>query len=189
MTQKGRNGLQLAVGLALSGLFLWLALRGEDWSAISRVVAEADYRYILAMFPLGAYALYSRCQRWAILLAKTHGRRVPMLPIYSASAIGFMANMVLPFRVGEVARPLILARDEHLPAASTFATVIVERILDLVALAAFGIGIVLTADVPPEIRQGAAWGAVAAAIGFTAMYVLVLRRQTLLPLLDPIWSR
>jgi uncharacterized protein (TIRG00374 family) len=189
MSSRVRRGLQLAAGLLLSGLFLWLALKGEDWGAIRESIAQADYSYIALMVPLGVYGMYARCQRWQILLEKTHGRPVAMMPIYSASSIGFMANMLLPFRVGEVARPLILARDARLPAASTFATVIVERVLDLVALATYGIGIVLIADVPPEITRAAELAAGIAAIGFVAVYVVVIRRTTLLPLLDRIWNR
>lgn len=186
--QVGR-GLQFAAGLALSGLFLWLALKGEDWGAIGEQLSGADYRYVALMFPVGAYALYARCQRWQILLEKTHRRSVPMLPIYSASAIGFMANMVLPFRVGEVARPLLLARNAGLPTASTFASVVVERVLDLMALATFGVGIVLSADVPLEVYRGAQLAAAFAVIGFVGIYVVVLRRETLLPRLDHIWVR
>jgi len=189
MASQGRRGLQLAAGLALSAFFLWLALNGEDWGAIGTILADADYRYVALMVPFGAYTLYARCQRWRILLEKTHRRSVPMLPIYSASAIGFMANMVLPFRVGEVARPLLLARGAGLPPASTFATVIVERVLDLVALATFGVGIVLSADVPIEIYRGAQWAAGLAAVGFVGIYIVVVRRETLLPLLDRIWVR
>jgi uncharacterized protein (TIRG00374 family) len=181
--------LQLTVGLALSALFLWLALRGEDWVAIRASLAEADYRYIALMVPLGVYTLYARCQRWRILLEKTHHRSVPMLPIFSASAIGFMANMVLPFRVGEVARPVLLARDTGLPVASTFATVIVERVLDLVALATFGLGIVMSADVPIEIYRGAQGAALVAVVGFVGIYVVVVWRKALLPLLDRVWAR
>jgi hypothetical protein len=84
---------------------------------------------------------------------------------------------------------LILARDASLPVASTFATVIVERILDLVALAAFGVAIVSLADVPVEIERVAKGAAAVAVLGFSGVYVVVVRRETLLPLLDRMWKR
>lgn len=189
MPSQARRALQFAVGLGLSGFFLWLALRGEDWGQIREGLASADYRYVALMVPTGIYTLYVRSQRWRILLEKSHGRDVAMMPIFSASAIGFMANMVLPFRVGEVARPLILARDARLPPATTMATVVVERILDLVALAAFGLVIVTVAEVPPEIERVAQAAALAAVVGFVGVYVVVVRRETLLPLLDRLWQR
>lgn len=189
MTSQGRRALQFVAGFALSGLFLWLALRGEDWGAIRESLAGARYRYVALMVPVGVYALYARCQRWQILLEKTHQRRVPMLPIFSASAIGFMANMVLPFRVGEIARPWLVARGARLPAASTFATVVVERVLDLLALATFGLVIVMTSDVPPVIARSAQWAAAIAAVTFAAAVFVVMRRETVLPKLDLLWQR
>jgi glycosyltransferase 2 family protein len=189
MQSHGRRTLQLAAGLALSGLFLWLALRGEDWGAIRENLSDVDYRYVALMVPMGAYTLYARCQRWRVLLEHTHGRRVPMLPIYSASAIGFMANMVLPFRVGEIARPWLVARSARLAVSSTFATVVVERMLDLMALGFFGIGIVLLSDVPDEVVRWAKIALLFAAAMFVTLIVIVVQRQWLLPKLDHIWRR
>lgn len=189
MRANGRRALQLAAGIGLSGFFLWLALRGEDWGAIGERLAEADYRYVALMVPMGVYTLYARCQRWQILLENTHRRKVPMLPIFSASAIGFMANMVLPFRVGEIARPWLVARAVRLPTASTFATVVVERVLDLLALAVFGVAIVLTADVPPDVRGWAKAAAVMAGLMFAGLIVIVVQREWILPKLDHVWRR
>src|SRR6185369_6835413 len=189
MPANGRRALQFGAGLGLSGLFLWLAFRGEDWGAIRERLADADYRYVALMVPFGAYNLYARCQRWKILIERTNRRSVPMMPIYSASAIGFMANMVLPFRVGDIARPLLAARGAGLPVASTFATSVVERVLDLLALAIFGLGIVMAADVPPEIRRSAQAAAVLAIVTFAGAIGVVVRRKTVLPKLDHLWRR
>lgn len=189
MALQGRKAIQLAAGVGLSALFLWLALKGEDWGAIRLRLAAADYRYVAAMFPVGVYAMYARCQRWQILLEKTHGRTVPMMPIFSASAIGFMANMVLPFRVGEIARPWLVARAAGLAPASTFATVVVERVLDLLALAVFGLAIVMMSDVPPVIANSARAAALLAAIAFGGAIFVVVQRETVLPKLDLVWHR
>jgi len=176
-------------GLGLSGLFLWLALRGQDWSSIRSEISGADLRWIGLTFPLGVYVLYARSQRWRILLERSHGRGVAMVPIFSASAIGFMANMVLPFRVGEIARPYLVARNADLSLATTFATVIVERVLDLFALAVFAVGIVLIADVPPFVAQGARFVAAVTAVVFGAAYFVTVQRRRVLPVLDLLWAR
>ncbi|HEY2775470.1 MAG TPA: lysylphosphatidylglycerol synthase transmembrane domain-containing protein [Candidatus Binatia bacterium] len=189
MTAEVRRALQLGAGIGLSGLFLWLALRGEDWGRIRSELAGADYRFLALMVPMGVYTLYARCQRWRILLEKTHNRRIPMMPIFSASAIGFMANMVLPFRVGEIARPWLVARGAGLAPASTFATVVVERVLDMMALALFVVGIVMTLDVPPVVHHSAEAAAAIAMLSFAAVLAVVVRRETVLPKLDPLWDR
>ncbi len=55
-------------------------------------------------------------------------------PAFRATVIGFTATFLLPGRVGEVLRPYLLARKEGFSAAATFATIVVERVLDLVAV-------------------------------------------------------
>lgn len=189
MARPGRSALQFGAGMALSALFLWGALRGEDWGAIRVAIASARYEYLALMFPMGVYALYARCQRWQIILEKTHRSPVPMLPIFSASAIGFMMNMIMPLRLGEIARPYLVAQRVGLSQAKTFATVVVERVLDLFALAVFGIGIVLAADVPSIVRQLAWVAAGLTATLFAVSYLVVVRRDALLPRLDRIWRR
>ncbi|HYB97780.1 MAG TPA: lysylphosphatidylglycerol synthase transmembrane domain-containing protein [Candidatus Limnocylindrales bacterium] len=189
MTTRGRRSVQLAVGLGLSALFLWLAVRGENWGQVGQEIARADYRFIALMFPAGAYGLYTRCQRWRILLERSAGRPLPMMPIYSASAIGFMANMVLPFRVGEIARPYLVARSLELSMASAVATVAIERVLDLVALAIFGVIIVSSVDVAPEVSWMAGLAAMLAIAGFGGAYVITIQRERLLPVLDRLWAR
>ena len=189
MAMQPRRLLQLGLGLVLSALFLYLALRDQDWGGIGSHLAAADYRYVALMLPLGVYGLYARSQRWRLLLEASNKRPVPILPVFSASAIGFMANMILPLRVGEIARPLLAARGAGLPVANTLATVVLERVLDLVALATFGIGIVLVSDVPPEAARWARVAAVLAAAGFFGAILVILRREQVVPVLDRLWVR
>ncbi len=188
-SKKGRRALQLGIGIGLSGLFLYLALRGEDWGAIGSELRRAQYRYLVAMFPLGAYALFARAQRWRLLLESASRRPQAIGPIFSASAIGFMANMVLPFRIGEFARPYLVSRDTGIPLSTALATAVVERVLDLIVLFAFAVVVVMTADVPQMVRQLTTVAGVFAAITAGAAITVSVQRARVLPLLDKIWQR
>jgi len=66
---------------------------------------------------------------------------VALLPLVSATAIGFLCNMILPLRVGEVVRPVLLARRAAVPVSSVLASVLLERLLDMLTI---GLTIVLT---------------------------------------------
>ena len=73
-----------------------------------------------------------RAQRWRYLLR-------PVEPVgfnssFRATTIGFAINALLPGRVGELVRPLVLARREKISASSAFATVVIERLLDLLVV-------------------------------------------------------
>ena len=73
-----------------------------------------------------------RAQRWRYLLLPVEW--VGFNSSFRATAIGFATNALLPGRVGEVVRPLVLARREKLSATSAFATIVIERLLDLLVV-------------------------------------------------------
>ncbi len=189
ISERLRRPLQLGLGVGLSAVFLYLAFRGEDWNDVGAQLREANYLYLAAMLPVGVYALYVRCQRWQILLERASGESCAMAPIFSATAIGFMANMLLPFRVGEFARPYLVSRHTTVSLTTALATVVIERVLDLIVLFAFAVAVVLFADVP-DLVERLTWIVGVVAVG-TAVgaYVLSVRREKFLPYLDALWGR
>jgi glycosyltransferase 2 family protein len=86
---------------------------------------------LIALALTGAQALV-RAERWQYLLAPLGPTRFWVT--FRTTIIGFAVSFVLPARAGEVLRPYLLARSERLSATAAFATVIVERILDLLAV-------------------------------------------------------
>jgi uncharacterized protein (TIRG00374 family) len=181
--------MQLGISLAVSAIFLWLALRGEDWSEISAGLADARYEYLLLMGVVGVYALFVRAQRWRLLLITATGQPMPLHPIFSACAIGFMANMVLPFRVGEFVRPYLASRSTGVSLSTSLATAVVERVLDLLALVAMGLWVIMNAEVPDVVRQLTQLAAVLMVVAVGGILVVNRHRDTVLPLLDKVWAK
>src|SRR5262249_44734195 len=100
---------------------------------------------------------------------------VPFMPVFSATCIGFFCNMVLPLRVGEVVRPVLLARRTNLPASSVLGSVLLERILDMVTILAFLGTVIVLVPVSETIRRsGIAFLAFAIAV---VSLVLALQRR------------
>jgi uncharacterized protein (TIRG00374 family) len=89
---------------------------------------------LLLVLAIGAFlvTLLLRAWRWQYLLEAL--KPIHILPLFSATAIGFMANMLLPAHAGEVVRAYLLGRKEQLSVTTCFATIVVERLLDLVSV-------------------------------------------------------
>jgi uncharacterized protein (TIRG00374 family) len=120
--------LQTLAGLGVSGLALWLTLRGKDLPAIWAEMKLADYRY-LAPYLLILTAIHvCKTVRWGILLEPV--AKVPFAKLNAASAVGFMALVILPFRIGEFARPYLVAERPKLRVSSALSSVVVERVAD-----------------------------------------------------------
>lgn len=139
----------------------------QAWDAVTR----AHLGLIAAAIAVTFLTYTLRAQRWRILLT-------PLGPVrfrtaFRTTVIGFTALFLLPGRVGEILRPYLLARQEGLKATSAFATVIVERLLDMATvLLLFAIALPLAGvDVGEEVRFA---GIVAGAGAVLALGLLFL---------------
>ena len=101
--------LRTVLSLAMSALFVWLSLRhAGDLRAVGRAMAAADPVRIVAYVLMLLVIHLVRTVRWGLLL-KPLGE-VSFKRLNSASAVGWMLLMLLPLRLGEFARPLLIAR-------------------------------------------------------------------------------
>jgi glycosyltransferase 2 family protein len=126
---------QLWIGVLVSVLFMWLALRGlhlgDFWSA----VAAANYWWILPGVAVYFVGVWARAWRWHYLLGPI--KKIPTSKMFPITTIGYMGNNIYPARAGEVLRAVILKRKEGVPVSASLATIIVERIFDGVVMLAF----------------------------------------------------
>lgn len=167
------------LGILLSAVMLvWIGSR-FDLGAAGEAIEVADLRWLGAATAAYCSLFLIRGARWAILLSPLG--RVSTGAATSAFVIGFMANNLLPARLGDVARAYVLARQERIPTAGTFASVMLERIFDGLVVVGFLNAVLWIA--PPEgawIRPLALLGALAfvGALG-VCLLVAFFERPTL----------
>jgi uncharacterized protein (TIRG00374 family) len=162
-----RFRLQLAIGLALSALLLWLSLRSLDLAEIGRALAGANWVWFLPICGLTLLAFWLRAIRWGWLLHSV--KPIGAGSLFSATMIGFAANNLLPARLGELVRPWAIGSREKISRSSAFATIIVERVVDMFCvLILFGIALVLHPF--PRMVQDAG----VAALGVNLLLLLAL---------------
>jgi hypothetical protein len=168
--------LRIGISIALSAVFLAFAVRGVHWDEAAAALRGANYVWVVLMLPITVWSLVIRAQRWRVFL---QGVGVPPLrPLVSATNIGFMANMVLPLRIGEVIRPVLLSRRGNLPLSGVLASVLLERIFDMFTiLFLFGLAASLV-RVSPQVQQWG-WMLGGLAVGVAAVIVLIRVQERL----------
>lgn len=119
-------------GILISIICSWLFARKIEWSQLSVALKDAKYVYIIPTIILIFVSHYLRAVRWSALIAPI--KRVSVLNLFSATMIGFMANCVLPARIGEIIRPVMVAKKEKIKVTASFATVVMERIFDVLSI-------------------------------------------------------
>jgi hypothetical protein len=121
------------LGLAVSALLLWWVFRGEDLGQIARGLASADLVMLIASGAIVTAGGLIRAFRWTLLLEPL-GAATSLGARWAALNIGFMVTNVLGGRFGEVARPFALSRMAPVTMSGALGTVVLERVLDAVAL-------------------------------------------------------
>jgi hypothetical protein len=95
-----------------------------------------------------------RVVRWRLLLRRDNGGALPVLPLWHAVAIGFMANNLLPFRAGEMVRVVAATRLARTGFGTTLSSIAVERIFDALAVVALlSVGL-LASSLPEGVAVG-----------------------------------
>ena len=135
-----KKNILFIVSIAISVFCSWLFARKIEWSLLKNAMKEANYWFVIpsVILALSIYAI--RALRWQGLLS--HIKKIPILNLISITSIGFMANHVLPARVGEALRPFILYKKENVKFSTSIATVIVERIFDMLGLIIFTVVVI-----------------------------------------------
>lgn len=153
------------LGIALSVFLLWFTLRGVDLREVRTVLAESNVWLWLACTVTATAIFPLRARRWQALLAPVVGR-LPLQPLWHATAIGMMVNNVFPARAGELARAFALTRERREVRFTTaFASLAVDRLFDGVVI----LSLMLLATLDPRFPADATiLGATAAGIAATA---------------------
>lgn len=119
------------VTLLAIALFAWFLSRA-NLAAVAGEIARARVDLIVWAILLATVMPIVRAIRWRYLLDPIGPTRFG--PVLRATILGFAALALLPARAGDVLRPYIVARTEGLNGASVFATIVMERALDLIAV-------------------------------------------------------
>jgi glycosyltransferase 2 family protein len=129
---RRRARLLAWLGLALSTVFAYLAARNVDVDAFADALRTQNYVWLLPSGATVAAAVVLRAWRWQLLF-EPHAR--PRLShVANALMIGYLFNNILPARAGELVRVQALGRRAGISRAHVLATVVLERVFDLVVL-------------------------------------------------------
>ncbi len=168
----------MIASVALALVLLYFFFRTTDWPALRAALASARPGYIVAALLMTVVIYLLRAWRWGALLRPL--AIVPFHTLFAATCVGFMAGLLIP-RAGEVLRPLIVGRRVGIPASGAFASIILERLFDLItvlclfALYLFVLPLpaaaVTSGKLMTLVRLGGLGAAVAALAGLVMLFV------------------
>jgi glycosyltransferase 2 family protein len=151
MVTKRACDKKLWIGIGISLFFLFLLFRKIDFDKLADAFKEMDYRFVVPAVVLTFVSYYLRALRWKYLLMPI--KTISLRSLYPATIIGYMANNLLPARLGEFVRAYVLGQKEEIETSAVFATLVVDRLCDgftvlLILLITF-----FTVQLPPGMEK------------------------------------
>jgi len=174
---------KLWIGIGISLFFLFLLFRKIDFHKLQSAFGEMDCRYLLPAVFFSFVSYFFRAVRWKYLLLPL--KKTRMKNLFPATIIGYMANNLLPARLGEFVRAYVLGVKEGLGTSAVFATLVVDRLFDgftvlLILLITF-----FTVKLPPgmeNVQDGLVVGGYVTLAIYIAvvLFLITLKKRTLL---------
>lgn len=161
-TMKWHIGLGMVLSLALViGLLYRVNVR-----QLVLTLQSAHYALVILAATVVLFSIVVRSWRWQYILQPVQS--VHLISLVSATSIGFMVNMLLPAHAGEVARAYVVGQREQMTTMDSFASIVVERMVDFLSLFLFIIPVLVVASLSPDL------GAVTRSLKTAALLIALL---------------
>ncbi|MBN2384057.1 flippase-like domain-containing protein [bacterium] len=131
----GLRSWKFWLGIVISVVFLYLFIRDIKWHELWTTILAVQIFFLIAMFLVNVSSFLIRALRWRYFF---QGEKIPGFhALFSATAIGFLANALLPLRIGEIVRAVILGQKENIPKSTCLGTLVIERLFDMLSILFF----------------------------------------------------
>lgn len=127
-----KKGIQITVSVIVAACFLWLAFRGINFSDLWFQMKSATFYWLPFFVVAMTFSHYLRAERWRLLLNKNQSH-VFRSTLFAGVMLGYVLNNIIP-RLGEISRPVYVARKERISAGNLLGTIVAERLFDLLVM-------------------------------------------------------
>lgn len=145
MKRLTTNLARSAIGVLISVVCIWLVLRGVDLGQTWNLLRGAQLPWLGVAVAAVFADMFFRALRWQVLIKPI--KPVPLRRLAGYMMVGYLANNVLPARLGELVRSHYLGDREGISRSATLGTVVVERIVDTVVLVGIGAVAILVLNI------------------------------------------
>lgn len=127
-----KRTLIIILGWVISLVFLYFTFKQIHLNELWTTLTSANYLWVIPNILVVMFAMFYRAYRWQIMLDPI--KHINLHDLFASTMVGFMANNVLPLRMGEFVRAYSIGRLGNLSRSASFATIVLERVFDIFTL-------------------------------------------------------
>ncbi|MFO7569520.1 MAG: lysylphosphatidylglycerol synthase transmembrane domain-containing protein [Smithellaceae bacterium] len=166
---------KIIIGLLLSIVLIYLSVRGIDFRETVTSLKNIAWGYALLALLVIFIMQALRSFRWGVILQPLE--KIDQFTLFSVTCVGFLAIAAIPARLGELARPYLIARKSSIKMSSALGAVVVERVLDSLSVLIITVVVVIWHDLPPWLIKSAILFFILTLLMLLFIIVLIWRRN------------
>ncbi len=172
---------KVIAGLIFSTLLVYLSIRGIDFRGVAEGFRTIHYGYVPPTLALLFLMQFLRSYRWGLILSPL--AKIDQLSLFSVTSVGFLAIVAIPARLGELARPYLIAKRSNLKMSSALGTIIVERVLDSLTVLVIAVFVLFFIPLPPWLVRASVLFLLATLALLAVMILMILKQEASLRIL------
>ncbi|MHB1295782.1 MAG: lysylphosphatidylglycerol synthase transmembrane domain-containing protein [Anaerolineae bacterium] len=165
-----KRRVRLAIGMAISLIFLYFTVRNIDWAQLAEAFRTAHYGYLIPAFILLALISLARAWRWRLLMGEA--QPLSLLRVFHLVNIGYFFNNIFPAKAGELVRAYLAGRSIQGGIGRALSTLLIERLLDVLSVAVLLVVLIPFVELPSWATTGGLLFGAAAVGGTICLLVL-----------------
>ena len=170
------------IGVIIGLGLLYLSVRNVDFGSVRESFSQADFRYAIVTLVVLAGFYWLKAMRWRDILSPVGG--FSSATLFPSMISGAACNNLLPAHLGEIVRVYMLGHQLQISKAAILATLVVERIFDLIAVLVLTTIALLMIEVDAQFHAAALFLAVVAGVGLTVTYLTARYPETAVGLME-----
>lgn len=173
---------KLILGIALGIILIYFSVRGINFHETTLHLKKIDLGYAALSLFLIFLMQALRSYRWGVILEPLE--KISQFTLFAVTSVGFLAISAIPARIGELARPYLISQKSTVKMSSALGTVIVERVLDSLAVLAVTITVLMLQDLPSWMVRSGILFFIVTVLMIACVIGLVWRRETAVKIID-----
>ncbi|OPY87739.1 MAG: hypothetical protein A4E71_00873 [Smithella sp. PtaU1.Bin162] len=175
------------LGILVSAVLVYLSVRGINVYDVIDDLNKIRPGYVVLFIVIVIFMQWLRSYRWGIIMRPLE--KIDQLSLFSVTCVGFLAIAAIPARIGELARPYLIAKRSNIKMSSALGTIIVERVLDSFSVLIIAVVVLLLTDLPSWMIKSSVLLFLLTLAIFFCIIGLIWRRETALAIINRILSR
>jgi len=175
---------KLIFGIVLGIVLIYFSVRGIHFNETLAHLKKIHLGYVALSLLFIVSMQILRSYRWGVILQPME--KIPQVTLFSVTCVGFLAITAIPARIGELARPYLIAKKSSIKMSSALGTVIVERVLDSLTILAITIAVLVMQDLPSWMIKSGILFFILTLLLIAVIIGLVWRREDAVKIIDRI---